>query len=153
VRRRAVAAALSAAFALAGCGSDEQSSGELRWAGKPQVFEHPTLPNDRILTGTVRNDGLRPVQVRARDLRLVAADGRRVQATAVFVRGYLHSLYPPTRAPAGGVPEREQRRLGRLLKLEPGKTAPLTLAWRLRSGQRPPVRADYPGGSLPIPSR
>jgi hypothetical protein len=152
VRPRAAGVALLAAAALGGCGSDEQPAGELHWTAKPRVFTHPTLRSDRILTGTVRNDGLRPVEVKAREVRLVDSDGRPLQSTAVFVRGYLHGLYPPTRPPAGGVPEREQQRTGDLLKLAPGRTAPLTLSWRLRPGAKPPVRADYPGGSLPIPS-
>jgi hypothetical protein len=150
-RRAAVAAALALSLAAGGCGSDGDSAGELKWDGKPSVMRHPTLPADHILTGAVRNDGLRPLRLEARDLRLVDAEGRKVNATAVFLRGYLHSLYPPTRPPAGGVPEREQQRIGRVLKLEPGKTAPLTLSWRLAPGAGPPVRADYGTGSLPIP--
>jgi hypothetical protein len=154
-RRRAgrlAAGAMALALAVGGCGSDGDSAGELRWNGQPSVMQHPTLRTDHILTGAVRNDGLRVVRLAARDVRLLDAEGHRVNATAVFLRGgYLHSLYPPTRLPAGGVPEREQLRIGRLLKLEPGKTAPLTLSWRVAPGENPPVRADYGSGSLPIP--
>jgi hypothetical protein len=154
VTRRAVSvAAAVAATALGACGSDgEQRPGNLQWSGTPRVFAHPTLRRDRILTGAVRNDGTRTIEVRAAAVRLLDADGRPVQGSAAFVRSYLHSIYPPTRPPAGGVPERELIRTGRLLRLVPGDTSPVTLSWRVVAGAKPPVRADYGPGSLPIPA-
>ena len=154
MRRACAAAVVALALApLAGCGGDDDTTGELHWVGKPRVIRHPTLPNDRILTGIVRNAGLRPVTVTARRVRLVDSDGHAVNGTAVFVRGFLHGLYPPDRPPQGGVPQRELERTGRLLKLEPGKTSPVTLAWRIPPGGKPPVRAVYGAGSLPIPQQ
>jgi hypothetical protein len=82
----------------------------------------------------------------------VDADGKRVKGVAVFLRGYLHTLYPPTRDPAGGIPRSELVRTGRLLALEPGRKSFLTLAWRVERGGKRPVRAEYGAGSLPIPA-
>jgi hypothetical protein len=152
-RRAASVAAVLTAVLLGGCGSgDSENRGGLRWSESPRVIRHPTLRQDRILTGTVRNDGTRTLEVRSGAVRLLDADGRRVQGTAAFVRGYLHSIYPPNRPPPGGVPERELLRTGRLLRLAPGDRSPLTLSWRIPAGAKPPVRVDYGGGSLPIPS-
>jgi hypothetical protein len=47
------------------------------------------------------------------------------------------------------IPESEQLRVGLRARLEPGKTAPLTVSWR---GQgEPVVLVDYGGGALPVP--
>jgi hypothetical protein len=69
------------------------------------------------------------------------------------VRGYIHQLYPPTRPPEGGLPESELERTGRKVRLEPGKTAPLSISWRVPPGEDAPVQIDYGSGWLPIPGR
>jgi hypothetical protein len=100
--------------------------------------------------GRVRNDSLRRVNLAAKDLRLVADDGSTVEGSAVFLDTFLHGLYPPTREPRD-VSESELRRTGRLARIEPGKSVPLTVSWRLREGADRPVRIEYGGGSLPLP--
>jgi hypothetical protein len=50
--------------------------GPLDWSGQPVLFTHPTLPGDRLLTATLRNDGLRPLRVDIADVRLVDSAGR-----------------------------------------------------------------------------
>jgi hypothetical protein len=68
VRRALSALVLLLVFAV-GCGGDnELGSGDLVWEKKPRVFKNPTLPDDRILTGTVRNDSLEAVTLVAREL-------------------------------------------------------------------------------------
>jgi hypothetical protein len=147
------ALALITALPLA-CSDDEATgAGDLVWAKRPNVYRQATLPRDRVLVGTVRNDSLRPIEVAAPDVRPVDEDGNALRGNATFVRGYIHPLYPPTRPPAGGLPESELERIGRRLRLEPGKTAPLSVAWRLTPGAEGPVRIDYGFGSLPIPGR
>ena len=153
---RAAAAATLAAVALAaaaGCGGDERGSGELRWVKRPRMATPPDLPRDRVLWGTVENGTLRRVEIRAADVRLVDASGNRVGGVATFLNGYLHGLYPPTRHPAKGLPPQEKRRIGITARIDPGKRAPLTLAWRLKPGENPPVRVEYGAGSLPIPKQ
>jgi hypothetical protein len=150
-------AALGAAFALAAglplaCSDDQgAAAGDLVWTKPPNVYRQATLPRDRVLVGTIRNDSLQPVKVAATEVRAVDAEGDALRGNATFVRGYIHAVYPPTRPPAGGLPESELERTGRQLRLEPGKTAPLSVAWRLTPGREAPVRIDYGSGSLPIP--
>jgi hypothetical protein len=98
----------------------------------------------------VRNGGVRRLELTARQLRLLDADGKRVPGVATFAAGFVHGLHPPTREPA--LPESEQRRLGRKALLQPGQEVSLTLSWRLRRGQRPPVAVSYGTGQLPIPA-
>ena len=157
--RRLRPAALAATLAIAtvvplACGGGEDAgTGDLVWARHPSVYRQQSLPRDRVLVGTVRNDSLERVTVDAGDVRAVDADGQPLRGNATFVRGYLHPLYPPTRPPAGGLPESELERTGRRLRLEPGKTAPFSIAWRVAPGDKAPVRIDYGSGSLPIPGR
>ena len=148
------AAVLAAAALLPACGGgDDLEGGDLTWVRDPKVFREPDLPRDRVLVGTVRNDSLRRIKVVAGDVRAVDADGRALRGNATFVKGYIHALYPPTRPPPGGLPESELQRLGKEVRLDPGGTAPLSIAWRVPSGSKPPVRIDYGAGSLPIPGR
>lgn len=137
-----------------GCGDDDESGvGELVWEKRPEVYRQPTLPRDRVLVGTVRNDSLRRMSLAAEDVRAVDGEGKALRGNATFVRGYLHPLYPPTRPPEGGLPEAELERLGRLVRLEPGKTTRLSVAWRVPPGGDAPARIDYGSGWLPVPAR
>jgi hypothetical protein len=142
---------LGAAFALTAvplaCSEDGGVGvGDLVWEKGPRVYRQATLPRDRVLVGTVRNDSLRPIKVAATDVRAVDEDGAALRGNATFVRGYIHALYPPTRPPEGGLPESELERTGRELRLQPGKTAQLSVAWRLSPGEAAPVRIDYGTG-------
>jgi hypothetical protein len=120
------------------------------------VLVPETLPRDRILRGEVKNDSLRKVTIEVDDLRLLDGEGERIDANATFIPGYAHSLYPYNRGPGSGpgrYPEEERRRLGQLVELQPGKSAPLTVSWRQARGSPAPVRLDYGRGTLPVPRR
>jgi len=133
-----------------GGGRSDGAGGPLAWAGKPRVLTPASLPRDRVLSGRLRNRSLRRVRIEARDVRIEAAGGTRVEGTATFVGTFLHGLYPPTGEP-GKLSESELRRTGRLAVIEPRETVPVTLAWRLEEGEPGPVRVDYGEGSLPLP--
>jgi hypothetical protein len=144
--------AISAALPI-GCSDDDMGVGDLVWVETPKVYREATLPRDRVLVGRVRNDSLRPIKIAAIDVRAVDDDGDALRGNATFIRGYIHALYPPTRPPPGGLPESELERTGRQLRLQPGKTAPLSVAWRLTPGGPAPSRIDYGPGWLPLPAR
>jgi hypothetical protein len=139
-----------AAFAVRDGDGSARGAGDLAWAKSPRVFTPDRLPQDRILTARLRNDSLREVRLSARDLRLEDAEGRKVEATALFLDSFVHGLYPPTREPAE-LTEAELRRTGRLAVIPPGESAPLTVAWRSGAGIEPPLRLDYGAGYLPVP--
>ena len=134
----------------AGCGGGGEDAGELRWQGRPLVFRAEGLPGDRILSGRLRNESLRRLDLEARELTLVDSDGHRLRTNALFLTGFVHGLYPPTREP-GKVPDSELLRTGRIARILPGKSTPVTVSWRIPAGQRRPVRLEYPGGTLPVP--
>ncbi len=153
-KRPLLAAAIVAAALPLACGDgDGLEGGDLAWVRDPKVFREPDLPRDRVLVGVVRNDSLRRLKVVAADVRAVDEDGRALRGNATFIKGYIHALYPPTRPPPGGLPESELERLGKEVRLDPGGTAPLSIAWRVPRGAERPVRIDYGAGFLPIPER
>jgi hypothetical protein len=139
-----------AAFALRAGGGPDDGAGDLVWAGSPRVFTPSRLPQDRVLSGRLRNDSLRRIRLSAEDLRLEDESGHRVDATAVFLDSFVHGLYPPTREP-GEVSEGERRRTGRLALIAPGESVPLTVAWRRGGDAGAPLRLDYGRGYLPVP--
>jgi hypothetical protein len=146
-----VAAALMLLGAT-GCDGDHgNGDGPLSWAQTPRVFTPQTLPQDRVLSGRIRNDSLERVDLRAQDLKLVDRRGRRVAGSITFLAGFVHGLYPPTREPSR-LPDSELLRTGRIARILPGKAAPITASWRTRTGRERPSRIDYGRGSLPVPA-
>jgi hypothetical protein len=151
--RRAVAmivlstAALFVVVAIAGFGG-QATTGALSWAGDAQVFTHPTIPGDRVLTGTLRNGGTRTMRVDIGDVRLLTAGGEVVPSTPVFLRTSGRALWASGRGPQP-VPDSELLRTGRITLLSPGEEVPLTIAWHGKDGA--PERVEYQDGSLPAP--
>ena len=152
-RRRAAAQRVLAALGVAVFlglsslgGSDRV--GPLDWSGKAEVFTHPTLPGDRVLTAKLRNDGLHPIRIDIGDVRLLTADGAEVASTPVFLQTFGKSLWAAGRGPQQ-VPDTELLRTGRIALLKPGEEVPLTIAWHAADGD--PARVDYKRGSLGLP--
>ncbi len=123
-------------------------SGPLRWSGDGEVFTHPTLPGDRVLTGTLRNDGVQPLRVDLADVRVLDSDGDAVESRPVFLRAFGKSLWAGGRGPEQAR-DSELQRTGRIALLAPGEEVPLTVAWRAKDGDV--VRVDYGRGSLSLP--
>jgi hypothetical protein len=149
-RRRAVALVLVGAAVILGMSSvgGDDRSGPLTWSGHGEVFTHPTLPGDRVLTAKLRNDGLHPMRVDIGDVRLLDASGREVMSTPVFLQTFGRSLWAAGRGPQQ-VPDSELQRTGRIAVLRPGEEVPLTVAWHVKDGD--PVRVDYKRGWLSLP--
>jgi len=152
-RRRAVAllalAALGVAIflALSSLGGADRT-GPLAWSGHAEVFTHPTLPGDRVLTAKLRNDGLHPLRVDIGDVRLLDSSGHEVASTPVFLQAFGKTLWAAGRGPQQE-PDTELLRTGRIALLKPGQEVPLTIAWHDADGD--PVRVDYKRGSLGLP--
>jgi hypothetical protein len=145
----AVAATIGALAALvaAGCSSSPgNGSGPLVWAAPPLEFTPETLPGERILTGRLRNEGLRRLRVDLPDLRIRDASGADVAAQPIFLQTFGRSLWSPGRGPEQ-LPETELLRTGRIAWLEPGEAVPFTLAWRRPAA---PARIEYEEGWIPI---
>ena len=133
-------------IALTAFGGDR--TGPLKWSGDADVFTHPTLPGDRVLTATLRNDGLHAIRVDLADVRLLDGDGKTVASTPVFLQAFGKSLWAAGRGPEQ-VPDSELQRTGRIALLAPGEEVPLTVAWHAKDGDA--ERVDYGQGSLSLP--
>jgi hypothetical protein len=143
-------AVLGAVLLASGSGGEKPAgrAGSLIWAEQPKLVLPPDLPSDRILYGQVRNDGLRDLRLRAGDLRVVDRAGRALKSDGRFLQAYAHGLYGAY--PVGlDVGDYERRRLGIVLTLKPGHTAPLTVAWSGRAARTVQIGAVR----LPIPQR
>jgi hypothetical protein len=141
-----LAALTAAVFGVAGSGGGG-TSGPVRWSGEAEVFQHPTLPRDRVLTGTLRNEGDRSLRIDLGDVRVVTDDGRVVPAAPVFLQTFGHGLWAAGRGPQVW-PDSELQRTGRIAQLEPGGEVPLTVSWHAADGE--PARVDYGSGELEI---
>jgi hypothetical protein len=152
VRRAALLLLVASLHAAAGCGGGgdgaaQGGSGPLVWTEPPLRFTPETLPGDSIVTGKLRNEGLRRLRVDLPDLRVRDADGDDVAAQPIFLQTFGKSLWSPGRGPEQ-LPESELLRTGRIAWLDPGETVPFTVAWR---GRAAPTRIEYDGGWVPVP--
>jgi hypothetical protein len=150
VRRAFLVVACALALAVAGCGSGDDASRPLAWEGDPVVVRQPELPDDTTVSGRVRNETDGDLELDVADVKVVRADGTPVRSTVTFAEGYSHSLYPPRDAPRE-TPREEAERLGRAAMIEPGKTAHLTVAWRVKPGEAAPVRVELGSAELDLP--
>lgn len=153
-----VAAACVLAVVLAGAiaaavssREGEANSAQMSWQGRPAVVPAPGLPRDAIVTGRIRNDTLRKVDLEAEKLVVVDDRGRRWRTSGRFMHGFAHGLWPPLQKVAVGS-DAERERIGEIAKLNPGESAPLTVAWSRPPGAGRPVRIELGGPTLPIPT-
>ena len=152
--RIAVLAAVAGAAVLAGVllftGGADGGTGKLDWATKPQVFKSGK-PTDRVLTARIENASLRPISLDVDDARILTADGAELRGTVSFLEAFAHGLWSWSQAPAK-LTDFERRRLGQIVTIKPGQTAPLALSWRVPAGESPPERVDFgDGATLSLP--
>ena len=96
----------------------------------------------------IRNDSVRVVTLKARDLNVRASGGGELESAAIFAPTFIRGVFPQNRGDE--IPESEQLRIGLRARLQPGDTAPLTVSWRQQGEQAAVV--DYGAGTLPVPS-
>jgi hypothetical protein len=158
VRHAARAGIAGLALAAAGCGSGggggtAATKGPLDWKDAPFLEKvGPSLPDDRILVGTVRNVSVREeLKLDSKQITVRDSAGKPLKAFGIFTATFAHGLYGVSEAPNGPVAS-DRKRLGFTVTLKPGQTAPLTVAYRLAAGVKPPLRVEYPGGRLAVPA-
>ena len=148
--RRALPALLLVVL-VAGCGGGDKPKTGLRWDGKPTVYRNKHLPHDRVVLARVRNVGDKTLHLVAAKLVVRDANGHRLQGHAVFSTTFAHGLFGALQQP-NPVPQTELIRLGKVIYLPAGASAPFTAAWRLTPGAKEPVTIDYGSGSLAVPA-
>jgi hypothetical protein len=153
VRHAARALSLAAAV-LAGCGegAEPNASGPLQWKDTPFLtVAAESLPDDRILAGTVVNVGFgRELELDATKIVVRDANGTKLEAFGLWSHTYAHGLYGASEAPDGPLGE-DRRRLGFVRKVRVREEAPLTVAYRLTPKTKPPLTIEYGEGRLPVP--
>ena len=156
-----VPAAVVAAALVAGCGGSKKAdcgwtcySPEvpLAWVTTPVAYRPQTLPRDRVLLAKVRNASSTPLRLEAAKLVVRDATGKVLRSEGRYIAGYAHGLYGAFQKP-DPLPPDELKRLGLVITLAPGKTAPIELAWRLAPGAKEPATVSYGAGTLPLPRR
>ncbi|MDX6656833.1 MAG: hypothetical protein QOH62_1626 [Solirubrobacteraceae bacterium] len=144
---------LLTSVALAGCGGGggSHAPAPLAWDGAPKAFKTPGLPHDGVVLGKVRNTTKRTLHLKASTLLVRDTSGRRLRSSAAFTTTYAHGLFGALQQP-GHLPRLELQRLGKIVDLPPGESAPFYAAWHLGAGSRAPVKVDYGSGTLAVPS-
>jgi hypothetical protein len=122
---------------------------QLQWKARPNLILVPSMPRDRILTGSVRNASLRAVDLATGRVQILDEAGHRLKATALFAQHFSHGLYPWSMHVKGS--RFERRRTGRIATIKPGQDVPLTLSWRVAAGGSEPVEVRFDGGTLALP--
>ena len=152
--RAVTAAALAAAAVVAaGCGGDNEDAGQaLTWTTTPVAYVAEDLPNDRVVLAQVRNRSSKPLHLVASKIVVRDAAGKVLRSHGQYIAGYAHGLYGAYQRPKR-VEASESRRLGLDIRLAPGKTAPLFVAWRVKPGTREPATVDYGAGTLTLPRK
>jgi hypothetical protein len=151
-RARIAGAAVVTAAVLAGCGGSSGSPASLAFDGKVQAYKPADLASDRVVVAKVRNRGDAPLKLDTRKIVIRDAAGEPLGASVRFVAaGFAHGLFGAFQQPSS-LPPVEVRRLGIAITLPPGKVAPITVAWRLKKGNREPAVLDYgKGRKLKLP--
>ena len=158
MRRAAALTAVASLAALAGCGGGNgggtpgSDRPALAWKATPKAFRPHDLPNDRIALATVRNVSGKPVQLDSAKLVVRDADGHVLRSSGRFIAGYAHGLYGAFQKP-DPLPPDELKRMGIRITLQPGRTAPVYVAWRLLASSRSPATVDLGPARLSLPSR
>jgi hypothetical protein len=154
MRRASALALLMATMALAGCGGGGAGvrRGDLVWAQPPLEFVPQGLASDRVVVGRVRNDSLRPLRLVAARLLVRDDTGRTLRSSVGFTTTYAHGLFGAFQQPSA-LPTEELVRLGRVVELRPGETAPFYVAWRMPASAQGPVHVDYGAADLTLPAR
>ena len=147
----AVAAAVVVAAALVFAGGADGDDGRLSWAGKVRVFDS-SIATDKVLTGRLENSSLRDLSLDVEDVVVRDASGGEVQSSVRFIEAFVHGIFPWSQRPEV-LGDFERRRLGEIVTLKPGQSAPVALSWRVRKGGREPVRVDFGPASLELPTR
>src|SRR5690349_15391671 len=151
MRKALPALVLAALVAAAGCGGDDKPSSGLSWDGRPNVFRAAHLPNDRVVVAHVRNVGSKTLYLVASKVVVRDAAGHRLKSSAGFTPAFAHGLFGALQQP-NPVPKAELLRLGKIVYLPAGATAPFFAAWTLGPKTKEPVTIDYGSGSLDVPA-
>ena len=105
----------------------------LQWKEKPSLILVPSMPQDRILTGQLRNASLHSVDLDTEQVRILDGKGRALRSTALFSQHFSHGLYPWSWHVKGS--KFERARIGKIVddQARPGGAADALLA---RAGGR-----------------
>lgn len=154
--RAAAAVGCAVAFVATGCGGgsapDWAGDGTVRWEKRPFVFAPAQEPHDRAVLGQITNDSKRLLSLDSRKVVVRDGAGRVLTSSARFSSSWGHPLYGAFQRPAK-VDQIEQFRLGIVAYVQPGKTTPLFVSYRMRPASRPPITATVQGSALPLPEQ
>ena len=122
----------------------------LVFVGQPRLVTNPSLPDDRILAGTIRNASARTIEIDREEVVLLDASGRPVDGDVIFLASFVHPIAPLDMGHPASPAER--LRVGWEAHLEPGGTVPIVISWRRRPGEGDPATVRYAAGAVSVPA-
>jgi len=144
---------IGVAAVLAGCGSGSSPGwaghGDVRWDKRPYVYAPTQEPHDRAVLGEISNNSKRLLALDSRKVVVRDGAGRVLDSSTRFSSAWGHPVYGAFQRP-DYTDQVEQFRLGIVAYVQPGKTAPLFVSYRMLPGSRPPITATIRGSRLPL---
>jgi hypothetical protein len=150
--RRSATLAVTALL-VAGCGGSSTPGwaghGVVRWDKRPYVYAPTQEPHDRAVLGEISNNSKRLLALDSRKVVVRDGAGRVLDSSTRFSSSWGHPVYGAFQRP-NYTDQVEQFRLGIVAYVQPGKTAPLFVSYRMLPGSRPPITATIRGSRLPL---
>ena len=128
-------------------GHAAKPSGPLRWQSPARTSAVGQTPGDHLLFGRVVNHSGTTIRLRAADVHVLDAKGRRLKTRAAFADGFVPGIMLSGYGELYG--GEAPLTVGRAVVLRTGQAAPVSAAYNAGAGQRAAL-LDYGAGRLTL---
>ena len=127
-------------------GHAAKHGGPLRWQAPARTSTVGATPSDHLLFGRVVNHSGKTIRLRAADVHVLDAKGRRLKTRAAFADGFVPGVMLNS---YGGLYADVSVPVGREVVLRTGQAAPISASYSAAAGERAAM-VDYGAGRLTL---